>query len=415
MFGDPETIWQQTVKAVIMATKQHPDSQRAAILSIGTAVPQHCVNQEFVGRWMAESVGNDTPKARWIRRLYAGSGIETRYPCQSYGDVSPGESRFAPGCDPAQAATTAERMEIYEREAVIVGTEAARRAIDSCAADHGGDPAAVADSITHLIAVSCTGFFAPGLDQMIARQLELRPAVERIVVGFMGCAAAFNAMRLADQIVRGQPAARVLIVCVELCSLHVQPSQERVDLVGASLFCDGAGACIVGVPASGQRDIFELRGFYTELTPETESFMVWKIGNHGYTLHLSSAIPENLAQIAPQALQKLFDHAPPALRFWAIHPGGRGIVDKLSEIFALPPTEVEPSRTVLRDYGNMSSPTIFFVLQEHRKRLRHTAETAGLDSKPLDGVAMAFGPGLVTEMAHLAYVPGVSDAVRQTL
>src|SRR5262249_43475366 len=158
---------------------------------------------------------------------------------------------------------------------------------------------------THLIVVSCTGFFAPGLDQVIARALRLRPDVQRTLVGFMGCAAAFNALRLADQIIMGQPSARVLIVCVEISSIHVQPGHDRENLISATLFGDGASACLVGVPEKGQGDIFELADFYTYIEPDTEAEMVWQIGDYGFVLRLSPQIPAYLGGIAPDALRAL--------------------------------------------------------------------------------------------------------------
>lgn len=371
---------------------------RSAILSIGTALPQLCVDQRAVGHWVAASLGNQPALSRWIRSIYAQSGIETRYTSVP-GGLCP-DSRYAPGHLLDNAPKTAERMELYERESVIIGTAAARAAIESLSNSTLRDPKEITDSITHLLVTSCTGFFAPGLDQMIARQIELHPTVERTLIGFMGCSAAFNALRLANHIVRGQPAARVLIVCVELCSIHIQPGQRKVDLVDAAIFCDGAAACIVGAPPSEQHDIFEIHSFHTSLTPENEANMVWQIRDYGFIMQLSPQVPENLAQVAPQALQELLGSSAPALHFWAIHPGGRAIIDRLEEVFDLTPEDVEPSRAVLRQYGNMSSPTILFVLGEIHERLRQKEATTRLD-----GVAMGFGPGLVTEMAHLVYVP----------
>jgi predicted naringenin-chalcone synthase len=285
---------------------------------------------------------------------------------------------------------------------VEIGTAAARQALASMPDADAQSIEETTASITHLLVVSCTGFFAPGLDQMIARQLNLPPRVERTLIGFMGCAAAFNALRLANQIVQARSDARVLIICVELGSLHIQPGDNAVDMVGAAIFGDGAGACVVGQPAPEQRNIFSIQRMYTELTPEAGASMVWRIGNYGYTLHLSRETPAQLAQIAPRALQTLFDQElPDPMAFWAIHPGGRAILDRMEEIFALAPEHLAPSRSVLRHYGNMSSPTILFVLQEHRRRLQQCAP----DSL-LDGVAMAFGPGLVTELAHLVYHVG---------
>jgi predicted naringenin-chalcone synthase len=379
------------------------NKDRVALLSLGIAVPPYPVVQKNLARWMAEALQEQPALARWLARLYDTSGIETRYSCLPDEQYPPSESRFAPNRTLADAPTTSERMAIYEREAVTVGTAAARQALEDYCDPHTADISNVAASVTHLIVVSCTGFFAPGLDQAIARQLQLRPTVERTLIGFMGCAAAFNALRMAAQIVRAQPSARVLIVCVELCSLHIQPGYDRVNLVVASLFADGAAACLVGAPSTRQKDRFEILNFHSSIRPDSQSDMVWQIGNHGFTLRLSPQIPERLGEFAPEVLQRLVGKQS-HLDFWAIHPGGRGIVDRLGEIFALAPEQLAPSRTVLRNYGNMSSPTILFVLREWRDHLR---QQRSVDTK--EGVAMAFGPGLVTEMAHLMYIPSTSE------
>jgi len=383
------------------------DRPQVALLAIGTAVPSHKFQQAALGRWMAESLVMQPALSRWIRRLYELSGIETRYSCLPDPAAPPNMSRFAPGHPLADVPTTSERMAIYQREATAMGTAAAYQALAEYG--EGTRVAEVADTVTHLIVVSCTGFFAPGLDQAIACQLNLRPTVERTLIGFMGCAAAFNALRLASQIVSSRSSARVLIVCVETCSLHIQPGHDRINLVVASLFADGAAACLVGAPPSTRRDLFTLDSFYSEVAPDTEQEMVWQIGDYGFTLHLSPDIPRRLGAIAPRALAALLADRP-APRFWAIHPGGRAIVDRLTELFDLAPEQAEPSLAVLRHYGNMSSPTILFVLHELRERLRcdQTGDTVA-------GVAMAFGPGLVVEMAHLTYVPRLEAASRQTI
>jgi len=367
---------------------------RAALLSLGTAVPRYQIEQAAFTRWVAESFGNRPGLNRMIRRLFEVSGIDVRYSCVPDFDGAFAQSRFSLGGAPESAPSTAVRMEIYRHEATALGTAAAQRAL----ADHAPGQAFDTTAITHLIAVSCTGFFAPGLDQAIANALGLRPTVERSLIGFMGCAAAFNGLRLARQIVCGQPDALVLVVCVELSSLHMHPENSRTNLVAASLFGDGAAACLVGAPRSDGYDCFEIDRFYTELVPDTTEEMAWSIGNHGFILHLSPDIPRHLGKVAPRALTALLDGRP-APHFWAIHPGGRAIVDRLAELFVLAPEHIAASLAVLRQYGNMSSPTILFVLNELRRQLRR----AGDDAVP--GVAMAFGPGLVVEMAHLTYLP----------
>lgn len=400
-------------------------SQRGCVslLSVGTAVPEHGLHQTEICDWMAGAFSDRPAVARAIRSLHANSGIDHRYSCcPEY--LQPVESsRFGPG-DTPDPPTTSERMGIYAREAPRLGTDAARQALERYASAANASVRAVADSVTHLVVVSCTGFFAPGLDFAIAHELGLAPTVSRTLIGFMGCSAAFNGLRTADQIVRSQPDARVLVVCVELCSLHIQQSTDPAHLIAMSLFADGAAACLVGEASLGDNGIFRLDSFRTETRPDTESEMVWEIGDHGFVLHLSPQIPEHIAAAAPAAMHHLFNGQPPA--FWAIHPGGRAIVDRLHKVFGLTAEQVAASRTVLRRYGNLSSATILFVLDEIRRNFEATSLHSTLvkaDSKSpngtggarpqtdmFPGVAMAFGPGLVIEMARLSYIPVVTES-----
>jgi predicted naringenin-chalcone synthase len=374
-----------------------------AILSLGTAVPPYKGSQPEIGQWMADSFPGRRRLGRLIRMIHRQSGIDTRYACTDTYHGPVGQSRYAPGTPPAHSATTAERMTIYERESGPLGTAAARRALENYARTTGQPIEQVTGSITHLLAISCTGFFAPGLDFVLAKTLDLPPTVRRTLIGFMGCAATFNGLRLATEIVRGQPQARVLLVSVELCSIHCQPSDDYDLLVGASLFSDGASACLVGNPAPTDSDYFRLDEFYTAIRPDTEAEMAWQIRDHGFVLRLSPQIPHHLAGAAPLAVQTLFGSAAP--QFWAIHPGGRAIVDRLAEIFELTPADLAATRGVLRDYGNMSSATILFVLESLRQTMARAMSRNGREHPPATGVAMAFGPGLVVEMSRVTYVP----------
>ncbi|MEZ4727193.1 MAG: hypothetical protein R3E79_08685 [Caldilineaceae bacterium] len=303
----------------------------AAILSFGVALPPYGVAQTQIGEWMAASLEDSLPEnsslrkqramSRFLHSLHANSGIDMRYSCCPDYLEPPTTSRFAPGQPRAKAPTTAERMAIYAREAPGLGMMAAQRALAAYAAKSETPLPALLASITHLVVVSCTGFFAPGLDFVVARDLGLAPTVQRTLIGFMGCSAAFNGLRAAYQIVRSQPEARVLVLSVELCSLHTQPNPTREQLVVYSLFADGAAACLVGQPQPGEGDFFHLEGFHTSTKPDTGDEMVWEIGDYGFTLQLSPKVPHHLAEIAPAALQALFaDNRP---HFWAIHPGAR--------------------------------------------------------------------------------------------
>jgi predicted naringenin-chalcone synthase len=364
---------------------------------------------------MADSFAGRRRIQRLVRMIHSQSGIETRYSCAPAYLEPPTASRFAPGADPANSATTAERMQIYEQSASPLGTAAARQALAQYADGCDQTLEQVGASITHLIAISCTGLFAPGLDFALARELGLAATVRRTLIGFMGCAAAFNGLRLAAEIVRGQPSARVLVVSVELCSLHNQPSEENDFLVGASIFSDGAAAALVGSPSPGDSDYFRLEEFYTATHPNSQDEMAWNIRDHGFALRLSPRVPDHLGVAAPLAVQAVFGSRRP--RFWAVHPGGRAIVDRLAEIFSLSPQDLTATREVLRQFGNMSSATILFVLEHLRCQLRErsAAQQAGPFAHDehgrssrrdaLTGVAMAFGPGLVVELSRLTYVP----------
>lgn len=374
------------------------EQAQSAILALGTAVPSYRYQQEELAQWMAAGFAEQPALARMIRAVHAQSGIETRYSClPDYGDAS-SASGFTLGGELAASATTAQRMTIYKRESVPLAMRAATEAIDALAATRRCSCAAIREQITHVIVVSCTGFFAPGLDFALTKQLGLAPTVDRRLIGFMGCAAAFNGLRSAQQAVASQPGALALVVSVELSSLHTYPMQSRDGIVAASLFADGAAAALVGTPQPEDSNFFLIEQFHTDIKPETETEMTWQIGDHGFMLRLSSQVPAHLAEVAPAALQQVYGTGDP--HFWAIHPGGRAIIERLGAIFALPPTQVAASLHILRHYGNMSSATILFVLQEIHKELQQ--QPASAPGQP--GVAMAFGPGLVIEMARLRFV-----------
>lgn len=358
---------------------------QSAILSMGTATAPYQIDQSRAAAAVADSLDAKPGMRRWLRRLYELSGIATRYtvlPDLAALDLA---SRYAPGCPLSAVPTTAERMLVYEQNATDIAVAAAEEALQG-----------QVDTVTHLIVVSCTGFFAPGPDLVLAQRLGLRPNVQRTIVGFMGCSAAFNGLRLADQIVAADPEARVLLVAVELCTLHIQPGDSRDDLTSASLFADGAAACLIGTPRP-DGEFIAINNFYSGVKPDTESEMAWRIGNYGFNIRLSGQVPRHIGTVVQPALAELLGDEPPP-QFWAVHPGGPAIVDRVVESCGLNDDDVQASRDVLRRFGNMSSPTILFVLYAIREQLRAHGEQRS-------GVAMAFGPGLVTEMVHLTYKP----------
>jgi alpha-pyrone synthase len=340
---------------------------------IGTSVPRNDVHEAFVS--FANSLLEDPRHARLFRRMADRSGIAHRHsvlvPSEDPGGASVDDGGFyTRGRFPSSAA----RMAVYQQSALALALEAVARITDRGPL---GD-------ITHLIVTSCTGLYAPGLDMELAASLGLRSDIERSFVGFMGCYAAFNALKLARHIVRSEPASRVLLVNLELCTLHLQETQDLERVLSFLVFADGCAASLVTAEPEG----IALDRFHAALIPDSEGLITWRIGDQGFDMHLSGRVPgtigEGLSAATPQILDGM---TPEDMQLWAIHPGGRSVLDAVESALGLPPSVMEASRSVLRDFGNMSSATILFVLDRMMRE-----EAAGQR-----GCAMGFGPGLVAE------------------
>lgn len=267
---------------------------------------------------------------------------------------------------------TKTRMELYRAHALPL----ARRAIDGLTlSERRAD-------ITHLILTTCTGFYAPGLDIEIVEHYGLRPTVERTVVGFMGCSAGMNALKLARHIVRSQDSAHVLIVNLELCTLHLKQTESLENIVSFLLFADGCAAGIVSATPVG----LALRSFHSTLVPGSGDQITWGIGRDGFDMTLSGKIPTTIETGLPVCLPDILEGAGIGdFRHWAIHPGGRTVLDAVRDGARIPDEMLCHSRRVLRDFGNMSSATIMFVIKEIMALGKGR------------GCAMAFGPGLTVE------------------
>lgn len=266
--------------------------------------------------------------------------------------------------------TTSQRMAVYAREAPTL----ALRAVAALARQ------VPVDGITHLIVASCTGFTAPGLDQMLATRLGLSPSVERLMVGYMGCYAAIVALRNARHIVRSQPDARVLTICVELSSLHLQHDDRIEPLLGMLQFGDGAAAALISAAPGG----IALGQPFSMAIADTADLIRWDMGDHGFAMHLSGAVPGAIAQALGNRASLPF--AVEAIDLWAVHAGGRSILDAVARSLDLASDALDHSRAVLQAFGNMSSATLLFVLA---RILAGDVDGAGL--------ALAFGPGLAAE------------------
>jgi len=340
------------------------------ILGLGTAVPARSVGQDVSAAWTQEVLARKGGRSRLIGAIFRRAGIEKRHSVLLEG-APPRQAFFPPALGELDAGpTTRARMERYERDALPIALKAARRALRD------------RDGITHLVTASCSGFRAPGVDIGLIEGLGLAATTERTHVGFMGCHGAFNALRVARAFAESDPAARVLVCAVELCSLHYQYGLDAATLVANGLFADGAAAVV----ASGASAGWNLVANGSAILPGSKSMMSWEIGDHGFAMGLSGLVPDVIrAHLRPWLDDWLAGHgvSVDAVRSWAVHPGGPRILGAVEESLGV---QLAESRAVLRDFGNMSSPTILFVLE----RLRRARA-------PLPCVALGFGPGLTAE------------------
>jgi predicted naringenin-chalcone synthase len=359
------------------------------ISGIGTAVPRELITQDDAARLAIELAGQMECHAPAIQTLYRKTGVRKRHSTliTSSTNGQPATQTFFPIAADAgdRGPTTGDRMRRYEQAAIDLATQAARVAL--------WDSNTAPDEIAHLVTVSCTGFSAPGVDIGLVESLGLNRGVSRTHVGFMGCHGALNGLRVAAALSHSVPASKVLLCCVELCSLHHQYAADPQQVVANALFSDGAAA-IVGNYTDSPDCQWRLIDQFSHVLPETAGLMAWQIGDNGFDMRLSPHVPGVIKQmLKPWLCEQLSRHSLKIedISSWAIHPGGPRILTACADALGLDYTCLEPSRRVLADYGNMSSPTILFILD----RLRAKAEN-------LPCVMLAFGPGLTIEAALIA-------------
>jgi predicted naringenin-chalcone synthase len=341
----------------------------AFINRIATTVPPHDVHGTFLqfGRNM---LYGDNRRLALFNRMADRSGIAHRY------------SFLEPGVDGA-----AVDAEGFYRRGAFPGTAARMRKYEDC-----GPGLAVAavekllqgedrSRITHVIVTSCTGLSAPGIDMDLIARCGLPTTVERTMVGFMGCYAAINALKLARHIVRSQPAARVLAVNLELCTLHLHETADLEEILSFLLFADGCAAALVSADPIGA----EMQSFRAALVPDTRELIRWNVRDQGFDMVLSGGVPGAIKSALGASRRDIVGDAD--IDLWAVHPGGRTVLDAVEQAFELPPAALASSRGVLNDFGNMSSGTVMFVLD----RIMRQAQVGA------SGCAMSFGPGLVAE------------------
>ena len=341
---------------------------------VSTAVPPSDVHQAFTDFALSQ-LRDQRREARLFARLAGRCGIEHRYshiePTGQPGhDALDSDRLFVRGSFP----DTGSRMRFFEEHAPALAAEAVNRLLEP-------DERA---GISHLLVTCCTGLYSPGIDLELIERCGLKSSVERSTLGFMGCYAAINALRLARHIVRSEPSARVLIVSAELCTLHLKETTDLEELLSFLLWGDGAAACLVTSDPRG----FALDRFHAILAEGTQDLITWRVRNSGFDMLLSGQVPSAIQDALIRDIDRILDGGTTdAIDLWAVHPGGRSVLDAVERALELPSEALSVSRDTLRRFGNLSSATVLFVLET---MLRSTPEGAS-------GCAMAFGPGVVAE------------------
>ena len=357
-----------------------------SIRGLGTALPEHPMSQTQALQMAQDSCCSTQRQARLVKALYTRAGVDNRhtvlphrivYEWMKEGRESDGEST-----DPL-GPTTQQRMQFYEELASPLALRAVRGALEDASID--------ASEITHLVTVSCTGFAAPGVDIALMTDLGLARTTQRVHVGFMGCHGSINGMRVALAIGEADAQARILLCSVELCSLHYRIQWDPERFLGNALFADGAAALVLRSDVSS--DAWSVAATGSCLLPESQDAMSWRIGDHGYEMTLSPRVSELIHEHLRPWLSEWLGKQGTSLDeigCWAVHPGGPRILKAVESCLELAPNATAVSHEILATHGNMSSPTVLFILDELCNRGA---------SPPC--VVLGFGPGLVAEVALL--------------
>ncbi len=348
----------------------------AFINRIATAVPEHDVHQAFVD--FADGMLEDPRVKPVFQRMAQRSGIGHRYSVLTP-DRAKATTEFTINAHEfytrGSFPDTAKRMDIFERFAP---------ALVRCAVDKLNLTEAERRGVTHVIVTSCTGLYAPGLDFEIVEHLGLDTTVERTMIGFMGCYAAINALKAARHIVRSEPGAKVIAVNLELCTLHLQETQELEQVLSFLVFGDGCAAALISAEPVG----FAMDSFRSVMIPGTRDLITWRIRGVGFDMLLSGKVPAEIGKaLGSGSAEVLAERSKDDITLWGVHPGGKSVLDAVERGLGLSADALGASREVLDRFGNMSSATVMFVLA----RLLGKATPGEL------GCAMSFGPGLTAE------------------
>lgn len=361
----------------------------AHILSLSCCNPQLSVSQERIADTLANSLSLTEHERSKLKMIFNNSKINTRHSVIPDYNHEKLEGAFFGSGFPENVPDMAQRNEIYKSEAPKLALQSSLKALERW----GGKPS----DITHIISVSCTGVYAPGIEFQLIEALGLNPTVERLGINFMGCFGAFKGLAIAKALAKENPKNRVLMVCTELCSLHFQADNSVETFVANALFSDGSAAAIVGCePRKGEKALFEMVNQSSFALSQTKELMTWEAANTGLVMKVSVKVPAFLGKhIAAFSEQLLGPELPFTQCEWAIHPGGKAIVETIEKACQLTEEQTKAAWKVLEKYGNMSSATFLFILDEIKSRKKLHDWVVGL----------GFGPGLSIEGILLRAVP----------
>jgi predicted naringenin-chalcone synthase len=355
------------------------------ITTIGTANPENKFSQEALANFMIKAMQLDHEGSRILKALFKASGIATRHSVlDDYGR----EKNFtfysnAENFEPFPS--TEKRLKVFREHALALSNQAVEQALNKL---RDFDRS----TITHLIVVCCTGMYAPGLDIDIVKSAGLSSTVQRTCITFMGCYAAFNAIKVADAFCKADNNAKVLIVCTELCSLHFQKKASDDNLLANALFADGAAALLMECQTKSNRRLVP-EAFHSDLQSNGEQDMAWTVGDVGFEMRLSTYVPDiikdGIQKLTAVLLEKLGKKLTD-IKHFAIHPGGKKILAAIEQELGLTKDQNAAAYNVLKNFGNMSSPTVIFVLNE----IFNGISSSNHDERVL---SFAFGPGLTLE------------------
>lgn len=362
------------------------------IVSIATDVPSYKHAQNAICTFADKIYCTDKTESRKLKYLYRHSGIETRYSAIPDYSLPPDERQFySKTVDLEPFPNLEKRMKWYSDNAAMLSVKTIQKCISGKINK---------DEITHLITVSCTGMSAPGLDLEIMEMMDLPRNIFRTSVNFMGCYAAIHALKLADAFCKSQPNANVIIVCTEFCTLHFQKEISIDNITSTLLFADGCAAVLVQQKESPLKGV-SIKNFFSDVAFKGKKDMSWKLSSTGFLMTLSGYVPDLVKEDFDELVTKALKNADinkADITHWCIHPGGKKILEAIEKSISLPKESLRYSYEILNDYGNMSSPTILFVLQKIFNELQNQPDT-----KTSNIFAAAFGPGLTMETFIASY------------